>query len=151
MGQHFCDAVRHPFGIAPFQARARQPVQPVLWGFPDRNFRGVFVFQFVQGKVAPCGDVCAAVYCICMACKNPQHGCFVAHMSFGVGQGLMPDIVNPQAFADAGQNIGQPPARAAVHHWRGRGNGGEAEPFCQCIQPIKSRPVLPVITGRHQQ
>ena len=48
MGQHLLHTQRHAAGVAPFQSLPRKAFKTLGRGFAGRDFRGVFISQFIQ-------------------------------------------------------------------------------------------------------
>ena len=151
VGHLGADLVRGTRRIAPVQPRPGQPRQPLRCRFPIGGFRRVDIAQRVQREAQPRGNVPAAVHRRLMPGKEAQHFGFRPQAGFGIGQRAATQRIDPAAQADGRQHISQPPPRAVMHHRQRRGDGGNAQPVCQPRQPVKPRPVLPVIARGHQQ
>ena len=102
-------ALRDALGIAPFKPLARQPGQPVGRAFTIGDLGGVFVPQAADVELQPRGDLDGAVDGLPVTVEDAPHLRLAAQALFGIGLRRGAQRLDPQALANAGQDIGQPP------------------------------------------
>ena len=114
-------------GIAPPKALPRQPLEPHLRGLALKSLVGVLVAELVQAEPALRRNLQRPPHGGGMRAEHPLHVPRRPEAALRVRQGAGPERVDGCALADAGEDVGQPPAGGAVHqgvsdrHHRGGG------------------------------
>ena len=124
LGQLF-HPLRHTGRIAPPEPVSRKPFEPLLGRLSIRYFRGVFVSQAFDRKLAAIRDPLRIRNGVGIGVQKPAELRLGPETPLGIGLGGVAEILDHAALADAGENVRQAAAGAMVHH--GIGGCGERD------------------------
>ncbi|MPL91562.1 hypothetical protein SDC9_37637 [bioreactor metagenome] len=118
-------------GAAPGQTLVGQPFEPGLRRLAVLDLVGVLIAELAQIEGAARRDLQRAADRGGVAAEQPCHVGRALQPALGIRQGAGADRVDGDALAQAGEHIGERPARGAVHqhvtHGHHRRRGGERQ------------------------
>ena len=149
--EHVFHLLGRAVGVAPAQAFIGEAAQAAGGGFAVGELAWVFVAQLVEGEGEGVGKLSGAVDGVLVAGEEAEHFGVGAQAAFAVGERVAAQRLHPAAGADGGEHVGEAAAAGVVHHWRGRGDGGQAEAAGELGEGVEAGPVLPVVAGGHEE
>ena len=144
-------AVGNAIGATPGQTRAGQPFQPGLGRFAIGDLVGIFVAEFGQVEAAARRYLQRAADRGGMTVIEPGHVPGAFQPPLGVHQGAGADPVDGEAFAHAGQHIGQRAAGGAVHQHVAHRHHRTGRLLCKPGAGVEPGLIRPVIARRGAQ